>query len=133
MGGAPSKKIVTPQVKIQPQESPSAGFEKSVRNIGRERTLESVTNIHESAEARRKKIADEAMANSRFEAIRQLMADDALKRAFILYLCNESMDDLEPKVILSSNQLFQACLTYLRLLYSSDGGGTTCSYERHSP
>jgi hypothetical protein len=100
MGGAPSKKPVAPhpQVKVQPQESSSAGHEKSVRNIGREKTLESVTNIHESAEARKKKMADEAMAKSRFEAIRQLMADDALKRAFILFLCNESMDDLEPKV-----------------------------------
>lgn len=103
MGGAPSKKLVTTPVKVQPQESSSAGFEKSVRNIGRERTLESVTNIHESAEARKKKIADEAMAKTRFEAIRQLMADDALKRAFILFLCNECMDDLEPKVFHPSN------------------------------
>lgn len=99
MGGAPSKKLAPhPQVKVQPPQSSSVGHEKSVRNIGRERTLESVTNIHESAEARKKKMADEAMAKTRFEAIRQLMADDALKRAFILFLCNESMDDLEPKV-----------------------------------
>lgn len=42
--------------------------------------------------------ADEAIAKSRFEAVRAILSDDSLKEAFIHFLCFETMDILEKKV-----------------------------------